>query len=88
MEMMTSEPHERAPQPGRLALAETARAMQTLPAEQREALLLVTLEGLSYSEAAHALDIPIGTLMSRIGRARATLRTLTESPLPRLRTVK
>jgi RNA polymerase sigma-70 factor (ECF subfamily) len=88
IDMMTSEPHTQPQQPGRMALAETARAMQLLPAEQREALLLVTLEGLSYSEAAQVLSIPIGTLMSRIGRARAALRAFTEDPLPRLRAVK
>ena len=57
--------------------------------EHREALLLVVLEGLSYEEAAHALDIPIGTLMSRLSRARAALRSLTgETAEPRLRSVK
>lgn len=88
MEMMTIEPQAHAPQPARLALAETARAMQLIAPEQREALLLVALEGLSYNEAAQVLDIPLGTLMSRIGRARAALRTLTDGPMPRLRAVK
>jgi RNA polymerase sigma-70 factor (ECF subfamily) len=88
MEMMTNEPQAHAPQPARLALAETARAMQMLVPEQREALLLVALEGLSYSEAAGVLDIPLGTLMSRIGRARAALRAMTDDPAPRLRAVK
>jgi RNA polymerase sigma-70 factor (ECF subfamily) len=62
--------------------------MQALPSEQREALLLVVLEGMSYGEAASALSIPIGTLMSRLGRARAALRMATgTAPEPRLRTV-
>jgi RNA polymerase sigma-70 factor (ECF subfamily) len=66
-----------------------ARAIDTLAAEQREALLLVVLEGMSYAEAAEAIGIPIGTLMSRLGRARAALRTLTGAgDEPRLRTVK
>lgn len=82
------EPSAPAAQPSRLALAETARAMQGLPPEQREALLLVVLEGLSYSEAATVLSIPVGTLMSRIGRARAALRRLADSEAPRLRSVK
>jgi RNA polymerase sigma-70 factor, ECF subfamily len=78
-----------APQPGHLALAELARAIETLPLDQKEALLLVTLEGLPYAEAAAILQIPTGTLMSRLGRARATLRTLTGTPAePHLRTVK
>ena len=83
------EPSTPAPQPGHIALAEMARAIDTLPLEQKEALLLVTLEGLAYSEAADILKIPQGTLMSRLGRARAALRTLTGTPVePHLRTVK
>lgn len=78
-----------APQPGHIALAEMARAIETLPAEQKEALLLVALEGLPYQEAADILQIPIGTLMSRLGRARAALRLATGTPAePHLRTVK
>ena len=85
----TDEPATPAPQPGHIALAEMARAIDTLPLEQKEALLLVTLEGLAYKEAADILNIPLGTLMSRLGRARAALRTLTGSPAePHLRTVK
>jgi len=54
-----------------------------LSTEQRALLLLVSVEGLSYKEAAQALDIPIGTVMSRLSRARATLRDLTEgNPAP------
>lgn len=83
------EPSVPAPQPGHLALAELDRAIGTLPLDQKEALLLVTLEGLPYQEAATILEIPLGTLMSRLGRARATLRTLTGMPSePHLRTVK
>ncbi len=75
-------------QPGRLALAETEQALQTLPSEQREALLLVAVEGFNYLEAAAALGIPVGTLMSRLGRARATLRRLTDEAGSKLRSVK
>lgn len=83
------EPSTPAPQPGRLALAEVARAIDGLPEEQREALLLVVLEGMSYAEAAQILGIPDGTLMSRLSRARAALRGMTGfSEEPRLRTVK
>ncbi len=83
------EPSTPAPQPGHIALAEMARAIESLPLEQKEALLLVTLEGLAYGEAAEILKIPLGTLMSRLGRARAALRTLTGTPAePHLRTVK
>jgi RNA polymerase sigma-70 factor (ECF subfamily) len=83
------EPSTPAPQPGHLALAETARAIDALPTEQKEALLLIALEGLPYAEAADILKIPLGTLMSRLGRARAALRLATGSPAePQLRTVK
>lgn len=78
-----------APQPGHLALAEMARAIDTLPLEQKEALLLIALEGLPYQEAADILKIPLGTLMSRLGRARSALRVATGTPAePHLRTVK
>lgn len=60
----------------KLALSQTARAMQKLPGDQREALLLVVLGGVSYKQAAETLDVPLGTLMSRLGRARTKLRDL------------
>ena len=89
VETLLVEPSVAPAQPGRIALAEMARAIDTLVLEQREALLLVVLEGLSYSEAAQVLGIPIGTLMSRLGRARAALRIATGSGEElRLRTVK
>ena len=53
------------------------QAMNALPPEQREAVALVLVEGLSYREAAETLDIPIGTLTSRLTRGRQALaRTL------------
>ena len=51
----------------------------SLPEEQRAVLHLVAIEGLAYQEAATALGIPLGTLMSRLGRARAALRAFEES---------
>ena len=53
-------------------------ALQRLPDEHREVLLLVTLEGFSYDEAAHTLGLPIGTVMSRLARARGKLAVLLE----------
>lgn len=83
------EPSTPAPQLGRIALGEMSRAIDQLPGDQREALLLVVLEGSTYEEAATILGIPIGTLMSRLGRARAALRVLTgANDEPRLRSVK
>ena len=57
-------------------------ALQRLPVEQREPLLLVTLEQLSYAECAELLRIPIGTVMSRISRGRTALRSLLDGRAP------
>jgi RNA polymerase sigma-70 factor (ECF subfamily) len=53
--------------------ADLLRALDTLPLDQRSVLLLVSVEGLSYEQAARVLDIPIGTVMSRLSRARQKL---------------
>ncbi|MBR9844175.1 MAG: RNA polymerase sigma factor [Rhodobacteraceae bacterium] len=58
----------------RLEVRAVWRALETVPRDQREALLAVVVAGLSYEEAAAALGIPKGTLMSRISRARAKLK--------------
>ena len=55
------------------------RCLQRLPAEQRAVLLLVTLEDLDYQEGARGLKIPVGTVMSRLARARARLRELMQA---------
>jgi RNA polymerase sigma-70 factor (ECF subfamily) len=57
-------------------LAELQAALLRLPEEQRQVVLLVGLEQLSYAEAAGVLDVPIGTVMSRLSRGRDALRTL------------
>jgi RNA polymerase sigma-70 factor (ECF subfamily) len=62
----------------RLTLERVRAAMATLPDDQREALSLVAVEGLSYREAAEVIGCPVGTVMSRIGRARARLAALTQ----------
>ena len=59
-----------------LVLRDVQRALYHLPLEQREALLLVCVEELSYLEAAAVLDVPIGTIMSRLARAREHMRML------------
>lgn len=65
----------------RLEANEMWRAMSDLPAEQREAVALVCVEGLGYREAAEALNVPIGTLTSRLARGREALqRMLGETP--------
>lgn len=53
-----------------------AAAMQRLPEEQRLAVSLVLIEGLSYQEAAQVMEVPIGTLTSRLSRAREALSAL------------
>ena len=57
---------------------DVVRAMQRLSLEHRQVLLLVALEGLSYREVAAELAVPVGTVMSRLARAREQLRTLLE----------
>jgi RNA polymerase sigma-70 factor (ECF subfamily) len=75
------EPAMPAGQEHAVRLKQVRDAFFSLPEEQREALHLVAIEDLSYQEAALALDIPVGTLMSRISRARAQLREF-ESKAP------
>ena len=58
----------------RLALDEVRRALDRLSPDQRTALLLVTVEGLSYKEAAETVQVPVGTIMSRLARGRIALQ--------------
>jgi RNA polymerase sigma-70 factor, ECF subfamily len=58
---------------GRSDLARAEAAMASLPEEQRALIALVVIDGQSYKEAAEVLDIPIGTVMSRIARARRAI---------------
>jgi RNA polymerase sigma-70 factor (ECF subfamily) len=67
---------QRAAQGDALMIRDLDRAIATLPVAQREVLLLVALEDLSYEETARVLGIPIGTVMSRLARAREKLRIL------------
>jgi RNA polymerase sigma-70 factor (ECF subfamily) len=67
---------QRAAQADALVLRDLDRAIARLPADQRAVLLLVTLEDMSYEEVARTLGIPIGTVMSRLSRAREKLRLL------------
>jgi RNA polymerase sigma-70 factor (ECF subfamily) len=64
------------------------RALATLVDDQRTALLLVVLEGLSYREVAEVQGVPIGTVMSRLARARAQIKSFLDGERPALRRVK
>ena len=80
----------RATQGDVLEIRDLDRALQALPVEQREVLLLVALEDMSYHEAAHSLGIPVGTVMSRLARGREKLRVFMYGlgPSPKLQVVK
>ena len=64
------------------------RALAALVEDQRAALLLVVLEGLSYREVAEAQGVPIGTVMSRLARARAQIKSYLDGERPALRRIK
>jgi RNA polymerase sigma-70 factor (ECF subfamily) len=70
------QPAIRATQSDRLEVMDLQSALLTLPEEQRDVLLLVGLEQMTYEEAAGVLNVPIGTVMSRLSRARERLRLL------------
>lgn len=83
-----------APQELQLRYRETVEALAKLPDEQRAVLLLVAVEDLTYAEAAKVLDVPIGTVMSRLSRARERLSDIMSGAArpatanPQLRRVK
>lgn len=72
----------------RITLEEVNAAMSQLPEKQRVALAMVALGGLSYAEISAALDVPIGTVMSRISRARTELASQFNDNGPVLKLVK
>lgn len=74
-----AEAHAEGGQEHAAYLAQIARRFADLPEQQRAVLHLIAVEGLNYQEAAVVLDIPIGTVMSRLSRARAALRSIEES---------
>ena len=64
----------------RVELGHVDRAMAQLPPEQREVIALILVEGLAYKEAAEALDLPMGTVTSRLVRGRQALMGLLGEP--------
>lgn len=73
---------ESAPRADPLEMRDLDAALRRLPAEQREVLLLIGLEQLSYAEASQALGVPIGTVMSRLSRGRERLQALMSGAAP------
>lgn len=93
MDMLEDDMPELAQRPAQgdgLLVRDLERALARLPADQRAVLLLVTLEEMSYEEVARALAIPIGTVMSRLSRAREKVRLmmLGQSAAAKLKIVK
>ena len=78
----------RATQEDGLAMRDLETALSNLPLDQRAVLLLVAVEELSYEQTAKTLDIPVGTVMSRLSRAREHLRLQLNGEGPALRRVK
>ena len=68
----------RPEQESRLALSDIVMALDRLPTTHREVLLLVALEDMSYREIAEVTGVPVGTVMSRLSRARLSLRAILE----------
>jgi len=64
------------------------RALASLVEDQRAALLLVVLEGLTYREVAEVQGVPVGTVMSRLARARAQIKAFLDGERPTLRRIK
>ena len=79
----------RAEQEDNFSTTLITEALDKLPPQQREVLILVSLEEVSYRDAAEIIGVPIGTIMSRLSRARSTLKdTLEERGTTILRRVK
>ncbi len=86
-ESVETELLETLPDPGsnaqtRHELQQVLRAASTLTPQHRQVLLLVGVEGLSYREVAEEIGVPLGTVMSRLARARDQLRSVLEAGAP------
>jgi len=77
--LATTDSEVTAPLEDRLVLRDLHKALSHLSHEQREVLLLIGLEQMTYGEAAEVLGIPVGTVMSRLSRGREQLRAMTSA---------
>ena len=74
--------------PGPVHAEQTLAALDQLPDHQRQPIVLVAIEDMSYADAAKTLDVPLGTFMSRLGRGREALRKImTGCKTPKLRLI-
>jgi RNA polymerase sigma-70 factor (ECF subfamily) len=69
----------------RLTLSRVLQALKLLPREQREVIALISIEGLSYQEAADILEVPLGTVTSRLARGRRALYEIAVEGVGRLK---
>ena len=84
--------HQSEPHKTEVLMRDINSCIQQLPEEQRQVLLLVSVEGFTYKEVGEIMNIPLGTVMSRLSRARKTLQILmsgeSTTSQPKLRSVK
>jgi RNA polymerase sigma-70 factor, ECF subfamily len=87
-EVLESDDLEALPRISDGTLIDLEKCLRGLPAEQREIILLIGLEEMSYAEAAQALGVPQGTVMSRLSRARTRLAALMAGEAPSATTLR
>lgn len=84
--------HDLEPHKSEVLMSDLNYCLQQLPDDQRQVLLLVSVEGFTYKEVAKIMDVPLGTVMSRLSRARKTLQALMNGEVkpsqPVLRSIK
>lgn len=76
--LLLPEPVETSDPTKRIELQQVLDALQELPEAQRQPIVLVALNEMSYADAARALDLPLGTFYSRLGRGRVALRKIVD----------
>lgn len=87
-EVLENDDFEALPRISDGTLIDLEKCLRSLPADQREIILLIGLEEMSYAEAAQALGVPQGTVMSRLSRARTRLAALMAGEAPTAATLR